>query len=109
MSYPKVPPKPSVGTATRLTDQRKERLLKLQEREELKGLLINKFKKLYGNKATFIDREVENFMKQETLTEANLKKLDERIRKKTEVEEAKSASKAPSVARSKQSAGSVRS
>jgi hypothetical protein len=48
MSYPKVPPKPNVAAQTKLSEERKARLLKLQEREELKGLLISKFKKKYG-------------------------------------------------------------
>ena len=84
MSYPKVPPKANQTAASKLTEQQRTRLLKLQEREELKGLLINKFKKKYGNEGGFIDKEVENFMKQETLTEANLQKLDDKIKKKAE-------------------------
>ena len=80
MSYPKVPPKPNVSTATRLSEQRKQRLLKLQEREELKGLLVNKFKAKYGKNLPFIDREVEKFIRDNTLTEANLRKLDEQIK-----------------------------
>lgn len=110
MSYPKVPPKPTTGTPQKISQQRKERLQKLKEREELKGLLVNKFKKKYGDSAGFIDREVENFMKQEALTEANLKKLDEKIKKKTELDHAtKEAQAAKSIPKSKQSAGSVRS
>lgn len=87
MSYPKVPPKPSQTAATKLSDQQRARLLKLQEREELKGLLVNKFKKKYGNEAGFIDKEVENFMKQETLTEANLQKLDDKIKKRVDADQ----------------------
>lgn len=89
MSYPKVPPKPKLGATMRLPDERKQRLLKLQEREELKGLLVNKFKKQYGPAAAFIAKEVETFMKQEPLTESNLQKLDEKIKKRSEVEQAK--------------------
>jgi hypothetical protein len=111
MSYPKVPPKPSQTAASKLTDQQKARLLKLQEREELKGLLVNKFKKKYGQQAGFIDKEVENFMKQETLTEANLQKLDDKIKKKAELDqvshssksEAKSKAVTPAVQSSKNS------
>jgi hypothetical protein len=80
MSYPKVPPKPSLGPVTKISEQRRERLLKLQEREELKGLLVSKFKAKYGKESTFIEREVDNFIKNETLTEANLRKLDDRIK-----------------------------
>ena len=100
MSYPKVPPKANLGQQSRLTDDRKARLLKLQEREELKGLLISKFKKKYGG-AEFISKEVENFIKSETLTEANLRKLDDKLAQKYEFKAP--SSKAPSVA------GSVRS
>ena len=100
MSYPKVPPKANLGQQSRLTDDRKARLLKLQEREELKGLLISKFKKKYGG-AEFINKEVENFIKSETLTEANLRKLDDKLAQKYEFKAP--SSKAPSVA------GSVRS
>ena len=49
MSYPKVPPKPQPAPQTRLSDQRKDRLTKLEEREQLKGLLVNKFKKKYND------------------------------------------------------------
>ena len=87
MSYPKVPPKPSQTAASKLSDQQKARLLKLKDREELKGLLVNKFKKKYGKESGFIDKEVENFMKQETLTEANLQKLDDKIKKKAELDQ----------------------
>jgi hypothetical protein len=81
MAYPKVPPKPNIAQPSKLSDERKARLLKLQEREELKSLLIYKFKKKYGG-SKFIDKEVENFIKTETLTEANLRKLDDRLAKK---------------------------
>ena len=87
MSYPKVPPKANQTATSKMTEQQRARLLKLQEREELKGLLINKFKKKYGNEGGFIDKEVENFMKQETLTEANLQKLDDKIKKRIEIDQ----------------------
>lgn len=97
MSYPKVPPKPNVSQPTKLTEERKARLLKLQEREELKGLLISKFKKKYGG-AGFIDKEVENFIKTENLTEANLRKLDDRLAAKQEMQPgSRAGSKAGSV------------
>ena len=97
MSYPKVPPKPNVKQQTKLTEERKARLLKLQEREELKGLLISKFKKKYGG-AQFIDKEVENFIKTENLTEANLRRLDDKLAKRQEMQPgSQSGSKAGSV------------
>jgi hypothetical protein len=79
MSYPKVPPKPHVSTASKLSEERRARLLKLQEREELKGLLITKFKAKYGAKIN-VEAEVDNFMKNNTLTESNLRILDERLK-----------------------------
>lgn len=42
-------------------EARKERLVEIQKREQLKGLLINKFKAKYGNHSTltkFIENEV---------------------------------------------------
>ena len=44
-----------------MSDTRKERLLDIQKREQLKGLLVNKFKVKYGEKpamAKYIDNEV---------------------------------------------------
>ena len=110
MSYPKVPPKPHVSTTTKLSEERRARLLKLQEREELKGLLINKFKAKYGGKAN-VEAEVENFIKNNTLTENNLRLLDERIKNQSQPagapeQPAQQVPKAPSV---KSDAKSVKS
>ena len=44
-----------------MSDARRERLVEIQKREQLKGMLINKFKLKYGDKANigkFIDNEV---------------------------------------------------
>jgi hypothetical protein len=44
-----------------MSDARRERLLDIQKREQLKGLLVNKFKVKYGDKpalASYIDNEV---------------------------------------------------
>ena len=68
-------------------------------------MLISKFKKKYGG-ADYINKEVENFIKTETLTEANLRKLDERLAKKHDFKQP-AKSKTPSVRSS--AAGSVRS
>jgi hypothetical protein len=46
---------------SKMSDTRRERLLEIQKREQLKGMLVNKFKLKYGNKpnlTTFIDNEV---------------------------------------------------
>ena len=44
-----------------MSDTRRERLLDIQKREQLKGMLVNKFKNKYGDKpqiAAYIDNEV---------------------------------------------------
>lgn len=71
-----------------MSDARRERLLDIQKREQLKGLLINKFKVKYGDKPTlakYIDNEVHKFLKNDRLTEENLKRLDEKILKEAEL------------------------
>ncbi len=65
-----------------MSESRRERLLDIQKREQLKGLLVNKFKVKYGDKpniAKYIDNEVQKFLKNDRLTEENLKKLDDKI------------------------------
>ena len=78
-----------------MSEARRERLLDIQKREQLKGLLINKFKVKYGDKgpglAKYIDNEVQKFLKNDRLTEDNLKKLDERILKESELRDRKDA------------------
>jgi hypothetical protein len=50
------------GTAgSQMSETRRERLVEIQKREQLKGMLVNKFKLKYGNQTTlakFIDNEV---------------------------------------------------
>ena len=58
--------------------------MEIQKREQLKGMLINKFKLKYGNKPTlskYIDNEVHRFLTNDRLTEDNLKNLDNKIGK----------------------------
>ena len=78
---------------SKMSEARKERLLDIQKREQLKGLLINKFKVKYGDKgpqlAKYIDNEVQKFLKNDRLTEDNLKKLDDRILKESELRDKK--------------------
>lgn len=78
-----------------MSESRKERLLDIQKREQLKGLLINKFKVKYGDKgaqlAKYIDNEVQKFLKNDRLTEDNLKNLDQRILKESELRDKKDA------------------
>lgn len=75
-----------------MSDARRERLLDIQKREQLKGLLVNKFKVKYGDKpalASYIDNEVQKFLKNDRLTEENLKKLDDKILKEAELRDRK--------------------
>jgi len=54
----------------------------IQKREQLKGMLINKFKVKYGDKPVigkFIDNEVNRFLKNDRLTEDTLRNLDSKI------------------------------
>lgn len=77
-----------------MSEARREKLLDIQKREQLKGLLINKFKLKYGDKpslAKYIDNEVQKFLKNDRLTEENLKRLDERILKESELRDKKDA------------------
>lgn len=90
MSYPKKPVRSGSSdhkTNTRLSEGRKERLLALQEKESLKGLLIKKFVEKYGKgksaNTDIIAKEVIEFMKTEKLTEENLRRLEDRVKEKT--------------------------
>jgi hypothetical protein len=74
------------------TEAKRERLVEIQKREQLKGLLINKFKLKYGtqqNLDKFIGTEVQKFLTNDRLTEANLKNLDLKIAKEAELREKK--------------------
>jgi len=42
-----------------MSETRKERLLEIQKREQLKGMLVNKFKLKYGNKPS-LNNFIEN-------------------------------------------------
>lgn len=67
-----------------MSDQKRERLIDIQKREQLKGMLISKFKVKYGNNqqlTKYIDNEVTRFMKNGRLTEDNLRNLDGKISK----------------------------
>ena len=80
------------STTGHMSEQRRERLLDIQKREQLKGLLVNKFKLKYGDKPTissYIDNEVQRFLKNDRLTEDTLKKLDDKIGKEAELREKK--------------------
>ena len=79
---------------SRMSEQKRERLLDIQKREQLKGLLTNKFKLKYGknpNIASYIDNEVTKFLKNDRLTEDNLKNLDDKIQKESYLRDKKGA------------------
>lgn len=76
------------STGSKMSEQRKEKLLDIQRREQLKGMLINKFKLKYGDKpniSKFIDNEVAKFLKNDRLSEENLKRLDDKIGKENDL------------------------
>ena len=80
----------------------------IQKREQLKGMLINKFKLKYGDKpqlSKYIDNEVARFLKNGRLTEDNLRGLDSKISKEAELR----IKKAEILEDHKSNAGSVRS
>lgn len=65
-------------------EMKKEKLMDIQKREQLKGMLINKFKLKYGDKpqiSKFIDNEVVKYLKNDRLTEETLRNLDSKIMK----------------------------
>lgn len=92
-----------------MSEQRREKLLKIKHREDLKGKLVTKFLHKYGNRRrpSFIEQEVEKALDGAALTEENLKKLDDKINGGTSVAQTESymsgisvktgASQAPSV------------
>jgi hypothetical protein len=55
-----------------MSETRRERLQEIQKREQLKGMLVNKFKLKYGNKPSlnnFIENQVQAFLAKDRLTE----------------------------------------
>ena len=75
------------SAASQMSEQRREKLLKLKHREDLKGKLVTKFLAKYGNRrrASFIQAEVEKALTDLPLTEDNLRKLDDKINGGTSV------------------------
>jgi hypothetical protein len=79
---------------SRLSEQRRERLVDIQKREQLKGMLINKFKLKYGDKPAigkYIDNEVNRFLKNDRLTEDTLRNLDSKIQNEASLRDKKDA------------------
>jgi len=59
-----------------------DKQLSVQKREQLKNIIISKFKTKYGNHPS-IATHVTNFLTSQKLTEENLKKLDKIIQQET--------------------------
>lgn len=77
-----------------MSQERRQRLVDIQKREQLKGMLVNKFKLKYGDKpqlSKYIDNEVARFLKNGRLTEDNLRGLDSKISKEAELRDKKEA------------------
>jgi hypothetical protein len=75
-----------------MSESRRERLMDIQKREQLKGMLVSKFKLKYGEKkdlGKYIDNEVARFLKNGRLTEDNLRTLDVKISKEAELRDKK--------------------
>jgi len=55
----------------------------MQKREKLKGLLITKFMKKFGikNAENFLQQEISKFLEGDVLSDSDLKRLDEKLRK----------------------------
>ena len=84
--------KSQVSGQSRMSDSRRERLMDIQKREQLKGMLINKFKLKYGDKpqlSKYIDNEVVRFLKNDRLTEDTLRNLDSKINKEANIRDKK--------------------
>ena len=91
-----------------MSESRRERLMDIQKREQLKGMLVSKFKLKYGDRPqinSYIDNEVARFLKNGRLTEDNLRGLDTKISKEAELRLKKDAI----LDDRKSNAGSVRS
>lgn len=77
-----------------MSESRRERLMDIQKREQLKGMLISKFKLKYGDKPSltkYIDNEVARFLKNGRLTEDNLRNLDTKISKEADLRDKREA------------------
>ena len=69
------------GAGKNIINQR-ERLLNLQKRQKLKDLLITKFMQKYGvkNPEKILEEEITKFLQGEKLTDADLKRLDIKVK-----------------------------
>eukprot|EP00828_Plagiopyla_frontata_P045177 TRINITY_DN764_c0_g1_i11.p1 TRINITY_DN764_c0_g1~~TRINITY_DN764_c0_g1_i11.p1 ORF type:complete len:503 (-),score=92.71 TRINITY_DN764_c0_g1_i11:67-1575(-) len=117
--YPKKAPSQTSqqnSKGPKLTEERKQRLLAIQQRESLKGMIVNKFLEKYGGKKNqqLINDEVSKFIRNQKVTEENLKALEAKIKAETGNQQqqsqqgSKPVSKAPSKASEKPSMRDVR-
>mmetsp|Transcript_38789 Transcript_38789/g.76887 ORF Transcript_38789/g.76887 Transcript_38789/m.76887 type:complete len:504 (-) Transcript_38789:142-1653(-) len=91
-----------LSTHSRLSDSRREKLVNLKRREDLKGALTEKFKGRFGRGATQSDersvasdvirREVDTFAKSADVTEANLGRLERRLQNRARATDGENAS-----------------
>jgi len=84
----------SLTVSSRLSDRRREKLMNLKKREDLKDALTDKFKGRFGHSvpgrgddemsvaSSTIKREVDHFAKTADVTEANLGRLERRLHHK---------------------------
>ena len=104
MSYPKKTTKPKTGKSAKDEkewEKQRDKNYGIQKRDQLKSLLLGKFKTKYVTELkdpkmeALIANEVLKFISQSTLTEANLQKLDtqigELLKSKVEVHKPKPA------------------
>lgn len=106
---------------TKLTDKRREKLINLKKREDLKDALTEKFKGRFGHGATtrgademsvassFIRKEVDNFAQNAHVSEANLGRLERRLQARAKQPDATSMSGVSAYSASQESAASRRS
>ena len=96
MSYPKKRTGKTGGPKynPKLSQKRRDKLIALQQKEQLKSLLVSKFVEKYGKikgNKEFIAREVNALLKSGKITETNLKSLEDKIKARLQI-----SGKAPS-------------
>mmetsp|Transcript_46386 Transcript_46386/g.110479 ORF Transcript_46386/g.110479 Transcript_46386/m.110479 type:complete len:504 (-) Transcript_46386:222-1733(-) len=108
-----MPPKTAAQTQSdpalansKLSSQRREKLMHLKKREELKDALTQRFKERFGTGSqergfdevsvatSAIRREVDNFADRAAMTEANLNRLERRLQKQARTKDPETASQA---------------
>lgn len=84
MAYPrKTPAKNDFEVSDKIDPKRKEKLLSIKKREELKDVLISKFNDKHGSGSSvnrdMINEEVSKFISNADMSDANLSRLERRI------------------------------